>query len=214
MFSLSITNIFPWLSSSKFDRIIMEWKKKGCVIQTLWNLEKQRLFDSGLCGTQHPRLIHRQKSDPYAQIPDFYLGTPSCPQHWPLLCASSCHFWTLELSEEHKWRCTSIADLSLTAQKCCICKGMKQPGNFSSFIHLTSSYCKRVGKLKIRKFGQTWESNSNANTSSLVQRQWNSTHGHWVTTKNSLEEVSDQTKKLSNLFKSRQQKFQTACFTK
>lgn len=57
MFSLSTTNIFPWLSSSKFDRIIMEWNKGDCAIQTLWNLEKQRLFDSGLCVTQHPRLI-------------------------------------------------------------------------------------------------------------------------------------------------------------
>lgn len=97
----------------------------------------------------------------------------------------------LQLFEEHKWRCTSTADLPLSAQKCCVCKGTKQPANFSSFIHLTSSYCRRIGKLKIKNFGQTWESNSNANTSSLVRRQWNSTHGHRVTTKNSLGEVSD-----------------------
>lgn len=48
----------------------MERNKGGYVIQTPWNLEGQRLFDSGLCVTQHPRLIHRQKGDPCPQIPN------------------------------------------------------------------------------------------------------------------------------------------------
>lgn len=214
MFSLSITNIFPWLSSSKFDRIIMEWKKRGCVIQTLWDLEKQRLFDSGLSGTQHPRLIRREKSDPFPQIPDFSLGTPNCPQHWPLLCALSCHFWTLKLSEEHKWRCTSIADLSLTAQKCCICTGMKQPGNFSSSIHLTSSYCKRIAKLKIRKvwadLGKQFKCKyQQLGAKTMKLNTWTLSYN-----KKFIRRGVRPDKKLSNLFKSRQQKFQKACFTK
>lgn len=72
---------------------------------------------------------------------------------------------------------------SQSFQECSFHKGKTQSKqSFHLLFIWLSLTAKELGNWKL-KIGQTQESNSNANTSSVAQRQWNSTQGQRFTTK-------------------------------
>lgn len=209
---LSTDKILPLLSSSKFDCIITERKKSFCHSNPLKHpQETEAVWLGPLCSTTpqppYKRQICRQKSDLCPKIRNLSYVLPAVfsISHY-LLPRSVISGLSSYLKSTNKGAQTELTILLKVFRNAVFVRVKKQSQQIFHllFIWLTA---KELWNWKL-KFGQPRESNSNANTSSLVQRQWNSTHGHQITTKKSLKEVSEQTNNWATWFKTSCQRLQ------